>query len=167
MSLSQFEILAGANHKPEPDQKAGFVGTRQHVRGQINDIRGIRMNSKPVSRLLSLCIISTLVLAPLSAQAMRCGTRLVTAGDTQEEVLRNCGEPVQTSSRYITRGASYSDLRFGNSISGSTNGQYFFAEEVLVEEWIFNFGPNKFMRKVIFENGIVADVETLNYGYHE
>ena len=125
------------------------------------------MNSMPVNRLLCLSIVSIFLLTPASALAMRCGTSLVTEGDTQEEVLRNCGEPVQTSSRYITRGASYSDLRFGNSISGSTTGQYFFAEEVLVEEWIFNFGPNKLMRKVIFENGIVADVETLAYGYTE
>jgi hypothetical protein len=167
MSLSQCEILDGANHKPEPGQKAGFVGTSQRLRGHNNDIRGVRMNSMPVNRLLSLSIVSTFLLAPANAQAMRCGTSLVTEGDTQEEVLRNCGEPVQTNSRYITRGASYSNLHFGNSISGSTRGQYFFAEEVLVEEWIFNFGPNKLMRKVSFENGIVADVQTLDYGYRE
>jgi hypothetical protein len=112
-------------------------------------------------------LLTSLLSAPLSAHAMRCGTSLVTEGDTQDEVLRNCGEPTQTSSRYITRGANYSDLRLGSSISGKPRGEYFFAEEVLIEEWIFNFGPNKLMRKVIFENGIVVDVDTLKYGYHE
>ena len=38
--------------------------------------------------------------------------------------------------------------------------------EVPVESWVYNFGPNKFMRKVRFENGIVADIETLGYGYN-
>ena len=116
---------------------------------------------------ITLSLIAASLIIPSTAMAMRCGTRPVTDGNTQEEVLRNCGEPTQTNSRYITRGSGYVNFRTRDALSGSHQGNYFFIEEVLVEEWIFNFGPNKFMRKVTFENGIVVEIDTLRYGYHE
>jgi hypothetical protein len=39
--------------------------------------------------------------------------------------------------------------------------------EVLVEDWGFNFGPNKLMRKVTFENGLVEKIKDLGYGYRD
>jgi hypothetical protein len=38
---------------------------------------------------------------------------------------------------------------------------------VPVENWIYNLGPNKLMRRLRFEGGIVAEIETLGYGYHD
>ena len=38
--------------------------------------------------------------------------------------------------------------------------------EVPVEAWIYNLGPNKLMRRLRFENGFVAEIETLGYGYN-
>jgi hypothetical protein len=37
---------------------------------------------------------------------------------------------------------------------------------VSVESWIYNLGPNKLMRRIRFEDGIVVQIETLGYGYH-
>jgi hypothetical protein len=37
----------------------------------------------------------------------------------------------------------------------------------VVEEWTYNLGPNRMMRVVRFENGIVVEVTHLGYGYHE
>ena len=31
--------------------------------------------------------------------------------------------------------------------------------EIPVEMWIYNFGPNKFMRRVRFEDGMVVEIE--------
>jgi hypothetical protein len=39
--------------------------------------------------------------------------------------------------------------------------------EVSVEAWVYNFGPNKLMRRLRFENGVLAQIETLGYGYNE
>ena len=53
---------------------------------------------------------------------------------------------------------------------GPTAGRYFIGEnyiEVPVESWIYNLGPNKLMRKVIFEAGVVVEIETLGYGYNQ
>ena len=103
---------------------------------------------------------------------MRCGTHIITRGDLQAKVLRYCGEPAQTSSRFITRASAYNAYgvrhrnRADKSIAGGGN-YYYFSEEILVEDWVFNFGPNKLMRRVTFENGEVVEVDTLDYGYHE
>jgi hypothetical protein len=40
-----------------------------------------------------------------------------------------------------------------------------FTEELIVEEWTMNFGPRHLMRVIRLENGFVADVRTLGYGY--
>lgn len=118
---------------------------------------------------LSVVAVAAMLL-PFSAQAMRCGTVLITKGDVQAKVVRYCGEPVQTQERYALRSGFYarSGLVY-NGTSGSSKQRYYpyGRYEVLVEEWVFNFGPNKLMRQVTFENGVVVDVETLGYGYHE
>ena len=38
-------------------------------------------------------------------------------------------------------------------------------EEVVIEEWTYNRGPHQLMRVVRLENGVVAEVEILGYGY--
>lgn len=40
-----------------------------------------------------------------------------------------------------------------------------FVEDVWIEEWTYNLGSNRLMRLVRLENGFVADVRTLGYGY--
>jgi hypothetical protein len=34
-----------------------------------------------------------------------------------------------------------------------------------VEVWIYNFGPNKLMQRIRFEDGVVVRIESLGYGY--
>ncbi len=121
-------------------------------------------------RCLAVTTLVVFTLLPIQAMAMRCGTHIITRGDPQAKVLRYCGEPTQTSSRFITRASSYSDYRNRQRIGVAGNSgqhEFYFSEEVLVEDWIFNLGPNKLMRKVTFENGEVVKVDTLDYGYHE
>jgi hypothetical protein len=117
----------------------------------------------------------TLIIALLSATnawAMRCGNQLVNKGDSQASVLKYCGEPVQKSERYVLRSGTYPSQKSGININDesliSNDRRYIYGRsEVLLEEWIYNFGPSKFMRLVRFANGIVEDVQTLEYGYRE
>jgi hypothetical protein len=109
---------------------------------------------------------------PSQAMAMRCGTHIITRGDSQAKVLRYCGEPTQARSRFITRGARHSAFEVrrpqeGVQVRTGNRYDYYVSEEVLVEEWVFNLGPNKLMREVTFENGYVVKVDTLEYGYNE
>ena len=92
------------------------------------------------------------------ADGLRCGSRLVLAGDTRSSVRSKCGEPADVIHKTIFRRPSY-----------VLRGHLYFGDEVALdaEAWTYNFGPNKFMRRVRFVDGIVEDVDTLDYGYHE
>lgn len=86
----------------------------------------------------------------------------------ESEVLAHCGEP--TAARdlgYVVRSFHPLGNRApqGGVLFRYGTGNYF--HEVLVTEYIYNFGPRKLMRRLRFEGGLLADVETLGYGYVE
>jgi Protein of unknown function (DUF2845) len=94
------------------------------------------------------------------ADAMRCGNKLVTFGDTRSAVRSICGEPTDIQTRSILRRPTY-DLH-GRTI--------YFGDgyvEIPVEIWIYNFGPYKLMRQVRFVDGRVDEIETIGYGYRD
>lgn len=92
------------------------------------------------------------------ADNMRCGQRLVVDGTTRDQVATWCGEPTEVLQRTVLRPPIV--WYYGRPVNVG-GGQI----EVLVETWIYNLGPNKLMRRVIFEDGLVVEVETLGYGY--
>jgi Protein of unknown function (DUF2845) len=98
------------------------------------------------------------VFAASPAAAMRCSHRLITEGDHASKVLKFCGEPISVESRYAER--PYWHERGGSELL--LPGFY---EEVKVEEWTYNFGPQRFMRLVRLENGVVTDIRQLGYGF--
>ena len=93
------------------------------------------------------------------AFAMRCGSRIIANGDTSVKVREYCGEPVAVQ---VRRGLSSFVDRDGYRLWLPG-----FAEEILIEEWTYNFGPRMFMRVVRIENGLVTDVRKLGYGFTE
>lgn len=100
---------------------------------------------------------AALLLAALPAYAFRCGTRVITEGDPADKVLQFCGSPVSVQTRRAER-PYIDDLGRSYLYRG-------LVEEVVIEEWTYNLGPNQFMRLVRIENGRVADVKSLGYGY--
>jgi hypothetical protein len=126
----------------------------------------------PQSTILTALALLAGLLIPVNALAMRCGSMLVNKGDSQAKVLKYCGDPVQTTERLSLRTGFYAETRLQhNGLSATASGSRHYypysRNEVIVEEWVFNLGPNRLMRIVTFENGIVVDVDTLGYGYHE
>jgi hypothetical protein len=109
---------------------------------------------------LSVLIAALLATATAHADAMRCGSRLVSDGATRSEVRDFCGEPSDVVTRTILRRPFYNlhgrTVYFGDGLI-----------EVPVEVWTYNFGPYKLMRRVRFVDGVVEEIETLGYGYHE
>jgi hypothetical protein len=121
----------------------------RHDRG--NGLRGV------LRRPIAILVSSAALLAFASGaetQAMRCGSRLISPGDPAAKLRQYCGEPESVSSRLEQRGVF-------------VHGRYFpgFVEEVVVEDWIYNFGPNKLMRQVRVVDGIVREIALLGYGY--
>ena len=114
-------------------------------------------------RALASSALAALLLAlavPASADGLRCGSRLVTQGDPRAKVRQFCGEPTDVQTRSILRRPSFN---VGGRIYSYGDGYV----EVPVEIWTYNFGPYKLMRQIRFVDGIVDEIESLGYGYHE
>lgn len=117
---------------------------------------------------LSLLIV-TLFFAE-SAEAFRCGSKLVKDGMHEVQVIAICGEP--TTRRDLGVAVRYYDYRyFRKSSPGErlyrTPGSGNFASEVVITEYVYNFGPRKLMRRLIFEGGVLVTIESIGYGYIE
>ena len=112
------------------------------------------------------------LLAAEPALALRCGNKLVLRGDPMAKVLKYCGEPVSVQQRSIVRrGFPRSRVFRDRNLRGFDDEELLIHDrsyvEVLVDEWTYNFGPRKLMRIIRFENGLVADVKELGYGFRE
>jgi hypothetical protein len=111
-----------------------------------------------MKRFVAVLALSLLAASP--AFAFRCGTKLVSKGDTRDQVAAKCGEPTD-----IVKMSSL----FRRPTIWANGRPYYLGDdfvEVQVQGWVYNLGPNKLMQKVIFEDGVVTDIETLGYGYN-
>jgi len=117
--------------------------------------------------LLIAGIVLTLVCTP--AHAFRCGNRIVTKHMHEAEVQRACGAP--TTMRHVGRTLRSINVPIERDLGGGWTTRRFpgygIAQEVMVTEYIYNFGPRKLMRRLLFEGGILVSIETLGYGYLE
>jgi hypothetical protein len=104
-------------------------------------------------------VISAALLLPVlvSAQTIRCGSKLISLGSSQVEVTAQCGDPTQVNHSAGYQGTVRTSIP-REVIGGSV-------DEVQVEIWIYNFGPNKLMQRIRFENGIVTGIDSLGYGF--
>jgi Protein of unknown function (DUF2845) len=109
---------------------------------------------------LALLALLALAATPALADSFRCGTRLITDGTTMGEVRTRCGAPTSVQYREVWRRPTI-----------WIDGHRYFASDqevaVPVELWTYNFGPNRLMRRIRFEDGLVTDIETLEHGYNE
>ena len=103
--------------------------------------------------LLAACLLLT----TNYALAFRCGRQLVHEGDHKTDVLDKCGEPYWMDERIAVRGS-----RFRHPFGALEISDY---EEVLIEEWTYNFGRRKFKQFLQFENGVLMNIKSLGYGF--
>ncbi len=117
-----------------------------------------------------IATVVLLLLASTDAEAFRCGRQLVKKDMHEIEVRKACGEP--TTARhlgYALRG-TYIPVRRrlapGVSVE-SWPGYGHYTQEVALTEYVYNFGPRKLMRRLLFEGGVLVRIESLGYGYRE
>lgn len=96
-------------------------------------------------RVLLLLLAGLLFAAP--AWALRCNGRLVHTGDHQIEVLAKCGEPLW---RERWEDDVY-ERRFFDTLERRTQ---------VMEEWIYDFGPNRLLHLLRFRNGRLIEITT-------
>ena len=124
-------------------------------------------------RLPKLLLIAAIVIVGLilseSAHAFRCGTKLVRDGMHEQQVIAICGQP--TTARQIGHTVRAFDYRLyrprGSDMLYRHPGFGSLATDVVVTEYVYNFGPRKLMRRLIFEGGVLVTIESIGYGYIE
>lgn len=106
---------------------------------------------------LLVCLISTLAfMGAERAHALRCGTHLIDTGDAMARVRALCGEPVDVAVRVDQRSV-HQAVQAGVVVSNTISA--------VIESWTLNFGPQRFMVRIEFVDGLVSDIETLGRGF--
>jgi hypothetical protein len=119
--------------------------------------------------LMFYCLIN--IAPPAHGSALRCGSRLISEGDTKFKLLAVCGEPQHID--YWEEERTYrsytKDTHNFNYSTHYQEGQFqkpnFIKELVLVEEWTYNHGPRRFMDHVRLEKGRVKKIVSGESGY--
>ena len=116
---------------------------------------------------LMLCLVAG---AASIADALRCGSRVVSKGDHKTEVWHKCGEPASIEERVIYPTVHHPYRRYPNDHQRQQPYRiHKYPSQVgipiTVEEWIYNFGPRRLMQKLKFENGKLVHIDSLGYGY--
>lgn len=101
-----------------------------------------------------------------SVDSIRCDNKIVSVGDRASEVRAKCGEPDRVDSWQERR-----IKRDHNDPFSKRRREYEYSREtiitekyVTVEEWTYNLGSTKFIRYLIFENGVLQGIHLGDYG---
>ena len=95
--------------------------------------------SSPLFLVMSVMMLLILLMAAQTlARGFRCGTELVSVGDSTWEVLHKCGEP------------DLKELIKSNGVN--------------VEKWTYNCGSLRFIRILTFSGGALRAVKSGDYG---
>ncbi|SEU18151.1 DUF2845 domain-containing protein [Stigmatella erecta] len=108
------------------------------------------------SLVMALPVALCLLAPPSHAASLRCGTHIVSDGATRDEVLARCGEPASKDTRSV---AQENKTRTGKNES---------TKEIVYktfEDWTYNFGTNRLMQVVTFEDGKLVSVQSTRHGY--
>jgi hypothetical protein len=108
---------------------------------------------------LLVLITFTIVAADSS---LRCNGSIISLGATSQEVLDKCGRPYHRESwetshnQYVRQFYDYEKERFilPKLVVGP----------IQMERWTYDFGSNKFIRYLLFQNGELIDIETGDKG---
>ena len=100
-----------------------------------------------------------------AANSLRCDNQLVQEGDSQYEVKSLCGVPddaqQRTESRRVQRAVQRPCARGTGSCVVVVDDYV----EVVVDEWIYDFGPRRFLQYLTFESGQLVAVRSGAYGH--
>jgi hypothetical protein len=94
--------------------------------------------------------------------ALRCGNRLVSIGAPPAEVAGKCGEPVHIE-QWEEGGDGYVSQLFDYETERYLAPRLIKAP-LRMERWTYDFGTNKFIRYLTFQNGRLIKIQTGHKG---
>ena len=116
----------------------------------------------------AVAVLAAGLLVAEPAAAFRCGSKLVIEGMHEQQVIAVCGEP--TTRRNLGYALRPYDFGRQRNLGGGWTRRYDpgfsgFVEEVVITEFTYNFGPRKLMQRLLFEGGVLVEIDTIGYGY--
>jgi hypothetical protein len=124
---------------------------------------------RSVATELAAGAIGTILLTAAAARAdsLSCNGRIVSEGDTLYQVRSLCGEPDDAQRRVEPRTVRHR-VRVACTRDQNPSGQCDTTVErsvdVVVDEWTYDFGRQRFIRFLTFIDGRLARVQTGGYG---
>ncbi len=88
----------------------------------------------------------------VTSDSMRCDGGLISVGDVASDVMGKCGQP------------TYATKREEKIVDEFVPREHVITT-VVIDDWTFNFGPDRLQYRVILKNGRVWQIESLFYGY--
>lgn len=125
-----------------------------------NDVKGVFAILAGI--LLTLSVQLSSVAARTTQNSLRCpgSTGLISIGDTESEVLDKCGEPT-TNVKIRIPGVYYGNP---GEMGHEEYRTQIAREGAGTQEWTYNFGPNKFVYYLSFQEGELYRIESGGYG---
>jgi hypothetical protein len=104
--------------------------------------------------ILAILIVAAIQVPSDAVQtdSLYCDGQIVSVGDTAGEVISKCGQPAyvfQHEQKIVEEDYAASRIITTN----------------IIDDWTFNFGPDRFQYRVLLKNGRVSEIESLDYGY--
>jgi hypothetical protein len=105
-----------------------------------------------------MVVVAACMPALAVAQSFRCDDKIISEGTSRAKVAALCGDPAQIDQKPVFYRATVpTDRRSGPTLDA--------AVAVQVEVWIYNFGPDRLMQRVRFEDGYIVRIDSIGYGY--
>lgn len=106
------------------------------------------------------------VSSPALADSMRCENRLLKEGDTKYDARALCGPPDAEEHRVERRRVRHQiSVPCPGGQGRRCTSMVEDTVEVPIEVWTYDFGPQRFVQYVIFENDKVVRIESGKYGH--
>ena len=119
---------------------------------------------------LLLALLAGIATSP--AYALYCNEKLVSEGDPSFKVRVACGDPIHVSRYVVYETQAYftvrRPLRMGARYARAMNDAPYEIQTIVpieIEEWTYNFGRERFLHRVIFQNGYLKQIDTAGYGF--
>lgn len=147
-----------------------FWGSFLFVKGRLYHQNGILKQEPVWGFVMNKIIFCILILMIFSnnVHALRCGHSLVQIGDRKNDVLAKCGDPDSVDQHVETRVLqNYANIGSGRlySNNGLVLGQQHYSEvQIIVDEWVYDFGRSRFQQYLRFENGVLTNMSDLGRG---
>ncbi len=105
---------------------------------------------------ISLAAVLSAVSAGAAESSLACDRGIVSLGDSKLDLLAKCGPPALEDAREV-------DL---TRVDVERDGRASVRQaRAVIEEWSYNFGPQRFLMHVTIERGKVVAIERGGYGY--